>query len=64
MTESHQELTLEQLNHAYIKLIKMVLNPTWEIASHYINSLYQEPSPEQAYAILSKIFVEEKMGKK
>jgi hypothetical protein len=59
----NQELTIEKLNQAYIKLIKMVLNRTYETTNQHINSFYLDPSPEEAYSILNRIFAQENQHK-
>lgn len=53
--ENTKILTMEKLNQAYIKLIKMVLNGTYSSNTPYINSFYHDPSPEEAYNLLNKI---------
>lgn len=44
--ENAKNLTIEKLNQAYIKLIKMVLNGTYSANTPYINSFYHDPSPD------------------
>lgn len=44
-----RNLTIENLNSAYVSLIKMVLNGSSPIESPYIKSFYHDPSPAEAY---------------
>lgn len=54
--ENSKGITVEKLNQAYIKLIKMVLNGTFTTTTPHINSFYHDPSPDEAYSILNRIF--------
>lgn len=55
-----RNLTIENLNSAYVSLIKMVLNGSSPIESPYIKSFYHDPSPAEAYELLQKVISEER----
>lgn len=58
------QLTIEQLNNSYIKLIKMFLNGDYSASTPYINSFYYDLSPNDAYSLLNKIFEQSIPSKK
>jgi hypothetical protein len=55
-------VNIERLNQAYIRLIKMVLNRTFKVNPQYLNSFYRDPSPQEAYLLLNKIFSQEELA--
>jgi hypothetical protein len=53
------ELTIDKLNQAYTKLIKMVLNRTLSANSQLVSAFYRDPPPQEAYSLLTQIFTQE-----
>lgn len=58
MKAREDELTLEQLNASYVKLIKLVLNGENISSLSCVNRFYHDPSPVEAQELLDNILAE------